>query len=240
MAVALAAVGSASGIALGASISRELWGYSFARPHVPASIASAVRIYSLTPFARVALHEFCPPVLHEPYSIPEVIESGRHDPYYAHEGRLLAALADRGLHPESAPPVELGDSAALVALLLDNAVVTCRAGSYLPNRSDCLQGIAAEVETGDGYRVVVVGAHSGQVCNGDTYSYHEFTLKSVLGKWAIQSHQSCQFDIAGWEGLEWPWLHLGLAATGTFCAAVFSLTLHGFGKLRRRKEGSGG
>jgi hypothetical protein len=226
------------GLALGSVVSRALWGYYVLRPPLPRAVREVSQLLSLTPLKSSGNGRGCTLERLDGYSVTERIAAAAADPYYAHEGRLLALLSARGLHPESGQPKADLDLSSLYAALKAAGVV--RSGDPGYDSAGCLRGVAVELVDDDSHRWLVLALHGGQVSN-DHYPYYEIVLAPGGGGWRLSSHQMYFYDVAGIEGFEWPALHLLLAGAALVVLVFLEAAWLIVGGLRRRwRRGDGG
>ncbi len=225
-------VGAVSGVL----VSQSYWGYYAHRPDVPREISQARQLRFVTPLKSVGWGDACRLEIDPEYSVQDRMKWARDDPYYAHEGRLLLPLAERGMSPV-ATARDNGLAASELFRQLREAG-TLVAGDVGYDFAMCLAGVAVEVTDGGGQPAIVVGLHGQQVSN-DHYPYYEASFRRAGSGWRLDRSQLYFYDVAGIEGLETPGLAIVFTIL-TFTAAcgvaiVYSATTGLAARARRRR-----
>jgi len=215
------------------AMSRAYWGYFLERPPVPRAMGDIARVASVTPVLTAAAAGGAPALaIREDFSLTNALASGRNDPYYCLEERLLIDLDRRGLLPavhSVALPPDLPD---LLPLIRSTGLLAAPEAGY-EEEAARLGGVIIDAVDGAGRRLVVMGLGGGQVEN-DHYPYYEMVFSEASGAPGLAYAGGHRFfyDVAGIEGAEWyvawPLLCLPLVPAGL---VVFTIAC----MLRRRR-----
>lgn len=205
-------------VATAAIVSESIWGYPFFRPDVSSAIQEAGQINAL-----IAVSDWRPVnsgTLQKSGEWQESIELARNHPYDTPEGRALIAWQDRGLL--SADMKELPLETAAQALAAVQAFFPDGTNDY-KSTAENRSAIVAQFDGSMGKNLVLVAARAGQHRN-DHYAYREFILKPMDGGYQVLHQTGFQYDVAGIEGLEFPYLFALVFTSLVLLVGLFNLT----------------
>jgi hypothetical protein len=205
-------------------VSKLYWGYFLRRPGLDRRMLQIERVHSLTavrsergPDGTVGL------VPDRPHLVYEHLDACRGDrpsqAYYCLGGRVLVALAGKGMLPaasERLSPEELD-------LLYDRLEGTGKLVEGAPGYDHAkeLAGLVLEAEGRGGRRYLFVAARGRQVSN-DHYPYYEFLFRASErgADPRLLSYRRFYYDVAGIEGVEWPVAFAALLLLGALLLAL--------------------
>lgn len=200
----------ALGIAMAAALvtSKLYWGYFFTRPGLNARISSAPRYLSLTSFR--SLPELDPAATTLAVGSPpeELLRLLREETYDFYHLNVLEHLERRGVL-RALKPMSAESLAALLPVLTGSGVLEQPDPGYA--RRQYLNGVVLEAEEGDGTLLLYVGAHGAEVSNDHYPSYQLLFEGEPSGRWRLVERTRYFHDVAGIEGLEWPFLFVAYA-----------------------------
>ncbi len=184
------------------SFSRWYWGYWFSRPPVLREIHEVAEVTAVVPIMTQADEQGNRTIIPQSdYSLADQLEYARKDPYYGLDERLLLALNDRKLLPETVQTV-MPDIPALFPLIQRTGILARPEDGY--EDGDLLMGVLVMARTATGQRYMFVGAHGQQVSN-DHRPYYEmlFAATGPSNTNDFVRGQRFFYDTAGIEGAEW-------------------------------------
>jgi len=157
-------------------------------------------------------------------SMKETLERCREDQYYCLDGRILVALDGAGRLSEATGPPPTSLIGELYSRIDKTGLLLDGEPGYPHGRQ--LYGVVVEGDDAGGQRRVFVGVQGGQLSN-DHYPYYEF-----LFAWPADGRTPSLlfanrffYDIAGIEGLEWPYLFVVFAVTGILVTVPLALSM---------------
>lgn len=195
------------------SFSRWYWGYWFSRPPVLREIQEVTEVSAVVPIMTWTDDRGNRTIIPQlEYSMADQLESAKKDSYYGLEERLLMALNDRKLLPETVQ-TEMPDIPALFPLIQNTGILARHEEGY--EDADLLMGVLVMARAAAGQRYMFVGVHGQQVSN-DHRPYYEmlFDATGPSNSYAFVRGQRFFFDTAGIEGAEWHVVWLGLSLFG--------------------------
>ena len=178
-------------------------------------------------------------VIDDTYSIMDALSSCRdgrpQSEYYCLRQRLLVALDEAGKLPAEPRPMAPEKLTSLYGEL--EATNLLLSGQQGYDRAKELGALVLEARGIDGQDYLFGAARGGEVSN-DHYPYYEL-LSSMSGRGnrpVLLSHNRFYYDVAGYEGLEWPAVCLGLFLVGTAAFLVGLSIVFAIGALRERSS----
>jgi hypothetical protein len=215
------------------------WGYPLSRPGVDRRIVEALRVETVTavkaePDAGGRMTFAGGPMDIGPSARPGFV----YEEYYLLENRVLVALSERGTLPEQAPAMTADRLRGLYPLL--DATGRLERGEPGYDNATRVDGVAVEANDRDGRPLLFVGLRGGQVSN-DHYPFYEFLFdrEGPDGVPRLIGFQRFYFDVAGFEGLEWPAFLLVFAWLGLIPTVVLQSCLLWDARVLRRLAGQG-
>ena len=186
----------------------EEWGYYVARPAVDWRIAEARQVETVTRVETLSSPSGITTFSGVPVEeVDRFIQgSPQEGDYYVLEGRVIRALKNRQALPDEPSVMPAGRLRGLYRALDETGLLEKGERGY--HYAKNLSGVVVEAVGHDGRPLVFFGVRGGQLSN-DHYPFYEFlfSIDSPGGQLKLLSSQRFYFDIAGSEGLEWPfWL----------------------------------
>ena len=192
----------ALGFGLSVCGSRLYWGYWMSRPPVLPAINNVTSVRAVIPVRTETDGEGVRRIVADPdYRMAERLAAARQDPYYLLEGRVLQALQERKLLPETTG-ADLGHLPPLFPLIRQSGLLAAPEAGY--GQSDLLHGIVVEAVGRTGQRLVMV-AVTGRELSNDHYPYYEMLFSGAADAPDLSylGGQRFFYDVAGMEGMEW-------------------------------------
>ena len=218
-------------------LSKHYWGYFFARPGADETIVGARHVASATP-VRASTDErgdigFA---VSDRASIDEFLSYSRSDHYSWPEARVLIAFDDRGLLSRSTALMSDERLSSVYALVDKTGILVDGETGY--DEARMLRGVVVEADSVEGAPLLVVAAKGSEVSN-DHYPYYELIFsqdsQSETG-WRLISHRRFFFDVAGIEGMEWPWMFLLLSMPALLLSFVTTAGVIVIRSLAKRRS----
>jgi hypothetical protein len=200
-----------------AFVSHSLWGYAFVRPDIPSFARDATQVKAV-----IVVSNWRPEnagILQKDGNWQGRLALSKKHPYDIPEGRVLGVWQELNLLSNglSELPIETADQ-ALTAI-----------NSYFPEGSSGYESNAANRSAvvalfdGDiGKDLLFVAVRGGQYLN-DHFAYREFVLKPEEHGYQFLQHSGFEFDVAGIEGLEFPYLFVIFFMLITLLVVFFKL-----------------
>ena len=192
------------------SISKSYWGYWISPPKLLPQASLIAAVNAVAAFKTELDASGKPVVVADPsYSLEALLDAGRKSGDDSFEERILVALDDRKLLPNSFS-TNMAILPELSRLVSSTGVLVKSTAGY--DSSAQLNGTAVEATDKDGNRYLLLGLRGGQLSN-DHYPYYElfFQEDRATQFWSLIHHQHYFYDAAGLEGFEWPVLLLLLS-----------------------------
>jgi hypothetical protein len=215
------------GLSIAAVLSLSYWGYAFRRPAIDGRVRSAKDVGGRSSLVGVASAKGCDLRYGPAAPADEAIRFGESDPYYGIEARFLKPLAALNKNLDQLGLVSVLGASELAPLLQ----AAFSGGSKEPG-TKCPSGEVLQLVGADGAQLVFVSA-STTPDDPDHRTVVEALFGQRQGRWESLSVRRFFFDIAGIEGLEWPWLH-ALVIACCMCVSAIGVGIFGIARLFAR------
>jgi len=228
----IACVMAAISFAVATGLSKSYWGYFVSRPAVLKEISRVTTVDAVIPVETESDEEGRRSIVAQSkYSIADRLAYGRNDSYYGLTERLLLALDERNLLPQT-HDTDLADLPELFPLIRGSGILAKPEPGY--NDSDILRGVVIDARDHSGERLVFLGLLGRQLSN-DHYPYYEILFSGSTDLSYVRG-QRFYYDVAGIEGFEWytTWPHFAVIGTlvGIVIVTMVMLVWNGMKKMK--------
>jgi hypothetical protein len=214
-------------------ISRVYWGYWLWRPSMDTRILEARRYVGLA-FFEAARRDAGPLGFVDLTSstVRDSLQRYRQDEYTAGSRRVLHMLDLQG--KVDAIPLKRTVELRTLSDLIQGSGALVKPSPGYEERNTFMRGLAVEAEGHDGRRLLFVGLFRGEVSN-DHFPLYELLFEAAPGTDRFQLVSATQWfiDIAGIEGLEWPFMFLGFLPISL---VIFLLSLGTYTAVHRSSK----